>query len=156
LSTAWEAIVADHTPGPWKAERTQGWGGDICIIAGDGKKPIFKAVKPDAYYTDYMPGRSPGSVILSDDIAERNGRYVATKEIKAELDKIEEANARLIAAAPELLEALKWMVANDETNEGDEPLPERGGLSWNEINAYWVDGLNKARAAIAKAEGGDA
>lgn len=51
------------------------------------------------------------------------------------------ANARLIAAAPELLEALVWMVANDDTNEADEG------------NAYWVDGLHRARAAIAKATG---
>lgn len=53
----------------------------------------------------------------------------------------------------ELVEALKWMVDNDETNEGDEPLEDLGGRSWNEINAYWVDGLNRARDAIAKAEG---
>jgi hypothetical protein len=64
-----------------------------------------------------------------------------------------DADARLIASAPELLEALEWMVANDETNEGDTPMPEYGGRSWNEINAYWLDGLNRARAAIAKARG---
>jgi hypothetical protein len=65
-----------------------------------------------------------------------------------------EANARLIAAAPDLLEALKWMVENDETNTGDEPLDDHGGYTWNEINAYWIAGLNRARAAIAKATGG--
>jgi hypothetical protein len=63
------------------------------------------------------------------------------------------ADALLIAAAPELLEALKWMVANDDTNEGDEPVESLGGHSWNEYNSYWLDGLNKARAAIAKATG---
>ena len=56
-------------------------------------------------------------------------------------------------AAPELLEALEWMVAEDDTNEGDTPMPDHGGRTWNEINAYWIDGLNKARAAIAKAKG---
>jgi hypothetical protein len=65
----------------------------------------------------------------------------------------QQANAALIAAAPELLEALKWMVANDDTNEGDEPVESLGGHSWNEYNSYWLDGLNKARAAIAKATG---
>lgn len=54
------------------------------------------------------------------------------------------SNKALISAAPELLEALEWMVANDETNEGDE---------WEEINRFWIDGLNRARAAIAKAKG---
>ena len=46
------------------------------------------------------------------------------------------------------LEALEWMVANDDTNEGDEPVERLGGQSWNEYNAYWLDGLNKARASI--------
>lgn len=50
-----------------------------------------------------------------------------------------EANARLIAAAPELLEALKWYVENEDVNEGD---PE---------NEFWTNGLNRARAVIAKA-----
>ena len=60
-------------------------------------------------------------------------------------------DARLIAAAPELLEALKWMVEHDETWEGDTPLPDHSGLTWNEINSEFIAGLNKARAAIAKA-----
>jgi hypothetical protein len=46
------------------------------------------------------------------------------------------------------LEALEWMVANDDTNEGDEPVERLGGQSWNEYNAYWLDGLNNSRAAI--------
>ena len=56
---------------------------------------------------------------------------------------------------PELLEALIWMLENDETNEGDEPVESLGGSSWNEYNSYWIDGLNKARAAIAKATGAE-
>lgn len=51
----------------------------------------------------------------------------------------------------DLVEALLWMVENDETNEGDRPLPEHGGKSWNEINDYWLQGLNRARAALARA-----
>jgi len=42
------------------------------------------------------------------------------------------ANARLISAAPELLEALKWAVDNPNDD------------------AYWIE---QARAAIAKATG---
>lgn len=64
-----------------------------------------------------------------------------------------EEDAILAASAPELLEALKWMVDNDDTNEGDVPLSELGGETWSQFNAYWLDGLSKARAAIAKAEG---
>ena len=55
---------------------------------------------------------------------------------------------RARAERDRLREALKWFIDNDETNEGDAPLPEYGGRSWNEINAYWIDGLNRARAAL--------
>jgi hypothetical protein len=64
----------------------------------------------------------------------------------AELRRLHEANAELLAA-------LKWMVKNDETNQGDAPVESLGGASWNECNAYWISGLNKAKAAIAKATG---
>ncbi len=47
-----------------------------------------------------------------------------------------------------LRESLQWMVDNDETNEGDEPDPDLNGRSWNEINAYWIEGLNRARAVL--------
>jgi hypothetical protein len=60
---------------------------------------------------------------------------------------------RLHLINAELLVALKWMVANDDTNEGDDPVDCLGGQSWNEYNSYWLDGLNKARAAISKATG---
>ena len=50
-------------------------------------------------------------------------------------------DARLIAAAPELLEALKWYVENDDTNEGQEG------------NDFWLAGRDRARVAIAKATG---
>jgi hypothetical protein len=51
-----------------------------------------------------------------------------------------------------LREALRWFIDNDETNQGDEPMPEFGGQSWNEINAYWIDGLNRARAALRESD----
>jgi hypothetical protein len=68
------------------------------------------------------------------------------RQAAAELRRLHSVNA-------ELLEALKWMVANDDTNEGDDPVERLGGQSWNEYNSYWINGLNKARAAIAKAPG---
>jgi hypothetical protein len=64
------------------------------------------------------------------------------------------ANARLISAAPDLLAALQWMVENDDTREGEDPVESLGGETWSEYNEYWIEGLNKARAAIAKATGG--
>lgn len=57
------------------------------------------------------------------------------------------------ATIKKLCDALQWMVDNDETNEGDRPLEQYNGQTWNEINAYWIDGLNRARAALAEARG---
>lgn len=51
----------------------------------------------------------------------------------------QEANARLMAAAPELLEALEEMLS-----------------AWDEGPAYGAASADKARAAIAKATGGEA
>ena len=65
---------------------------------------------------------------------------------EVELQCLRAENARLRAA-------LQWFIDNDDTNEGDTPLPKHGGRTWNEINEYWIDGLNRARAALA-GEGG--
>ena len=70
-----------------------------------------------------------------------------------QMDRAAAELRRLHSVNAELLEALKWMVDNDDTNEGDDPVERLGGQSWNEFNAYWLDGLNKARSAIAKATG---
>lgn len=55
-----------------------------------------------------------------------------------------EANARLIAAAPELLEALKAMLEAEYAHE------------WEDYSSEELTVLEKAHAAIAKAEGGAA
>lgn len=97
--------------------------------------------------TTYVEAKLASDTRLLQEVAACGPTFTPTEQ---------EANARLIAAAPELLEALQWMVDNDDTNEGDEPLPDHGGLTWNEINAEFIAGLNKARAAIAKATGAQA
>lgn len=117
----------------WKAEKSKGWGGDYCIVDSN-EEIIFKAVKPKAYYTDYAPGKEPGSVILSSKLAESQGRYVATDEIRAHLDEIEMNRAELIAESPNLLAALKGII--NATNS----------VSYGK--AY-----EKARELVAKIEG---
>lgn len=52
----------------------------------------------------------------------------------------QKANAHLIAAAPELYAALAWYVENDDVNE------EPG-------NEHWLEGRDRAKAALAKARG---
>lgn len=58
------------------------------------------------------------------------------------------ANARLIAAAPELLEALKAAVQELEWLDRNALIKSRAGGDYIE-----VEGLNAARAAITKATG---
>ena len=68
-----------------------------------------------------------------------------------------EANARLIAAAPDLLKALEEaLVVIDEylnyTHNGDPWIEDARTMGEMEINEYSKDGrIDKARAAIAKA-----
>ena len=63
--------------------------------------------------------------------------------IERKLAPVAEANARLISAAPELLEALEYVVR--QLADGDNP----------ELDEYGdeIDPFERARAAIAKAEG---
>jgi len=113
------------TPGPW----------ETCFVAYEGHP----------YYVNTVPHYQGGPKL--------HGSAGAIAKLPASKFHDQAANARLIAAAPDLLEALIWMVENDETFEGDTPLPDHHGATWNEINAYWIAGLNRARAAIAKATG---
>ena len=53
-----------------------------------------------------------------------------------------------------LVEALEWYISEDDTNEGDDPMPDHGNRSWDEINAYWIEGKRKAIAALARVKGG--
>ena len=99
--------MSKHTPGPWRVQPYTWQRGNVSVFA-----PRF--------------GRAPyGACVAhtpcSDGVGGADGAL---------------ANARLIAAAPELLEALKeLMVAADR------------------VSAEPVTWLGKARAAIAKAEG---
>jgi hypothetical protein len=72
-----------------------------------------------------------------------------TRPVAAEAaDEIE----RLRAGRDRLREAVQWFIDNDETNVGDEPIEYIGGRTWNEVNAYYIDGLNRARAALKETD----
>ena len=103
--------MSAYTPGPWEAKRTdpQEW----AINAPNGD-PALKHGTWHGLAVAYGCDESPSV-----------GREVA------------EANARLIAAAPELLEALTEIVA---AADGD---------GWKQLDATFA----AARAAIAKATG---
>ena len=80
-----------------------------------------------------------GEWLISFDAGNR-GRGIGIAETRPGSGQ-EEANARLIAAAPELLEALEWVLGEYQVIFTDET-----GKTENEAIAF-------ARAAIAKAKG---
>lgn len=49
--------------------------------------------------------------------------------------------------------ALTWFITNDETPDGDTPLPEYGGRSMSQVHAYYLAGLDKAREILAAYHG---
>ena len=105
-----------HTPGPWKLEPY-----DSCL-AGD----------------DFQWGGIWAGPVMLDGI---NYGQPAYATIKPETLERMEADARLIAAAPDLLEALEDLILLAQA-----VMHENGG--------YMVDDeLSDARAAIAKAKG---
>lgn len=69
--------------------------------------------------------------------ANRCGRVFDVETLDGAIDEIQA-----------LRQALLWYVQNDETNTGDMPLPEYSGATWNQMNAYWIGGQNRARALL--------
>lgn len=101
-----------YTPGPWDVEDPMGAKIGLSIVQSDLK----------TYEWEFI-----AMVCQSDAADERMGRqrFISPEE--------QEANAKLIAAAPELLEALKLAVSNQPKDDSCEA---------------WV---SDAKAAIAKA-----
>ena len=64
-----------------------------------------------------------------------------------------EANARLIAAAPELLEACQWFMAQLDASVLVRDISNDGDPDFHTRMLKFVAALGKASAAIAKAEG---
>jgi hypothetical protein len=130
-------MTTAHTPGPWIFRQ---WG-----LTDEVLEQMTKAgINPVRMLTN-----SGAAAVTADDV------QVATVNSQTPFKKgqghlvdcpVRDANARLIAAAPELLEALKELYAanTDTFNDEDYDKIEPDSL------------LGKARAAIAKAEGGAA
>lgn len=110
---------AMHTPGPWCVEDPMG--PELLSVIARGDRPVYEwrhvaqvSVQPEPDEADDIPAREA------------------------------EANARLIAAAPDLLAALKDML-------------DWAGTPSNQASPSWITGAcQRARAAIAKATGGEA
>ncbi len=132
------------TKGPWRAEKVHGWSGDLCITAPGESTPILKAIKPKRYFTDY-PTRIDEDgeewTVCSTSAAKQAGNYVATREIEEELDAVEAANMHLVAAAPDLLEALV-MVRDADDDSGKDGLPRIPGAARSKIDRAIAKALN--------------
>lgn len=115
-------MTTNHTPGPWQA--VQMYSDALTVLDPKGFE-IVEATRT-AILPDYEERLGVGHWALS----EQAHRYLSDEE--------QAANARLIAAAPELLEALEWALRAMEAR-----------------NPLWAEGERfvAARAAIAKAKG---
>ena len=106
-----------HTPGPWK--HIGGW-----AVYSQDDRPLARAAC--AFAADCLRESS------------EDERWNAESAIP---DSEAESNARLIAAAPELLAALKRIIDDFEAKTDAS------------ASSYWLPKWEAARAAIAKAEG---
>ena len=73
-----------------------------------------------------------------------SGGLIANTRSTGEASSDDEANARLISAAPELLECLQWAMQTGRLNY----------VGRTNGNADYCDAVDRANAAIAKATGG--
>lgn len=117
-----------HTPGPWEAD---------CAKDGPLRYHQIDAARVEEKIgTDYP-------YTVSDTM---NRHHTITPEE-------DESNARLIAAAPELLEALKWFIAALENGLLVRDITKDAQSDWALKMMHFVRDLQKATLAVAKAEG---
>jgi hypothetical protein len=112
--------LATHTPGPWSV-----------------------SIEPDKYDT----GRDEIRVLAEEDRNHPQGPLTVSR-INQHLAGESVANARLIAAAPDLLEALRGLI--DQLEAAGIHIPGEDSGQW-----HGAEGISFSRAieAIAKAEG---
>ena len=85
--------------------------------------------------------------------AQPSGWYIADVSPIDEDGAEGKANARLIAAAPDLLAACQAMAEWDAAENQLPPYDSDNGASFDQCMALCRDAFDKARAAIAKATG---
>ncbi len=118
-------MKAKHTPGPWKIQDDS---------EGNGFRKDWRVIVREEAYNKF--GAHEQVVSPSSYESSVNGTYSGVQ--------ISEADARLIAAAPELLEALNYLL--EQTVDMD----LKYGI---ELSEGEEDARNQALAAIAKASG---
>ena len=124
-----------HTPGPW---RLGTWSGQCHKESHQGiSHPGPRGVDP-CVYTPYLMGGLYG-------IAADNGQMVVSIEYDELV--VSEADANLIAAAPELLEAAQTALSALESIANEMTVGDR----FTNAGQLLLDALEPCRSAIAKA-----
>jgi hypothetical protein len=123
--------MSEHTPAPWYVSGTSGREHEVRLLTNDGAIPIMG---PD-------PDQEAKRIALVD-CQTRHKRGQGWQTECAE----REANARLIAAAPELLTELRQLVMDADDS----------GITAHYKGRGFDESIERARAAIAKATGGAA
>lgn len=109
--------MSKYTPGPWESNKSESFGNTVFYVSQQDGAPYTQ------HYSD------------------------VASTIPGELESIQEANANLIAASPEMLEALKEAVACGMVPASS---AKEGGAARHARQTVVADMI---RAAIAKAEG---
>lgn len=146
--------VFKHTPGPWEAGYEKGWGSSQVITAPSWPRPIAQMINhPDCYYTHKTVE------INGERITSFNKPNEAGEARKSLVEAEGKANAALMSAAPDLLDALKCLVARYEPEDaGSAFSPDPGCTECTHgvtpiTHQTGPCPMHKALKAIAKAEG---
>lgn len=113
--------MTQYTPGPWEAERDDLHFGSLSTVVGGGSREKWA---------------------IRRELLIEVGGYAGPKE--------QEANTRLVSAAPELLEALEGMLLSYEVLMTESPL---GPTAKDCVKCTFLLDPAKARKAINKAKG---
>jgi hypothetical protein len=129
--------MSKHTPGPWfiwkeRAMQQEGLEPDEIAfeLLGYDDFDVMSGIPKGEITRGRITGCQTVVTLEADEFGddEDSGRLIAL------------ANARLISAAPDLLEALRWYIENDDVYEMDG-------------NEFWLEGRERARIAVNKATG---
>jgi hypothetical protein len=136
-----------HTSGPWAWFGNPDCGSYYLATVHSGRRYVMDFVRKGLQKAQPRFQKN-GVMCKADELATFEtchavGLEAARKDgacYRYDIDGIDHADARLIAAAPEMLEALKWCVHQFQGDSGT------GDSHWNDYPEY-----RAAKAAIAKA-----
>ena len=142
--------------GPWKAIQIYGWGDEPCILQVGETKPLAKLIRPKSYHTEYVKRTGENGetyTVLSEQKAREAGNYVPPKGHREEVKARQWRDAHLIAAAPEMYEALQeactsLVIAADQARDA-----AKTDSRWSGVDEKLMRYAREGQAVLAKARG---